>query len=267
MSGATFAGRSRSDSTAGARRRYQRRLPRVMARTAARWGEFCDAARALSDDCPTAATDARARAASARAAAPGGAPGRKARRASGDMCAASPAAGRRARGRPQTHAPRPACGRAAAPAVRASCPSPHCTTIASPDTPTTVPGGLPSTAGAPSTQTRAARMRSCVVLNAGLGNRPGIEGAHLALDLGSRLLPVDGRLGLADLGGVAHAFLRLRRRRQCTRGERIQCLGAESRRRASRVRRAGIAAVSVGADGNGPLQQNRPGIKSPPPSA
>ena len=58
-------------STAGTNRRYHRTLPSVMARTAARCATFSKGARAASEDRPSEAIEAIARAASARAGAPG----------------------------------------------------------------------------------------------------------------------------------------------------------------------------------------------------
>ena len=58
-------------STAGASRRYQRTLPRVIARMAARCWEVSKGARATSDERPSTTMETIARAASARAGAPG----------------------------------------------------------------------------------------------------------------------------------------------------------------------------------------------------
>ena len=58
-------------STAGARRRYQRTVPRVIARMAERCGEVSNAARAASADHPSMAMEVTARAASASVCAPG----------------------------------------------------------------------------------------------------------------------------------------------------------------------------------------------------
>src|ERR1700733_8035079 len=58
-------------STAGARRRYQRTLPSVIARIAARCGEDSKGVRAASDDRPSTTIETMARAASASAGAPG----------------------------------------------------------------------------------------------------------------------------------------------------------------------------------------------------
>src|SRR6266480_5437396 len=63
-----------SPSTAGARRRYQRRVPSAMARTAARSGALASEARAASAEWPHRITASTARAAAASAGAPG-APG------------------------------------------------------------------------------------------------------------------------------------------------------------------------------------------------
>ncbi len=56
---------------AGVSRRYHRKLPRVMARIAARWGTESNGERAVSADLPSETTAAIARAASANAGAPG----------------------------------------------------------------------------------------------------------------------------------------------------------------------------------------------------
>ena len=58
-------------SIAGASRRYQRTLPSVMARIAARCGEDSKGAKATSDDRPSTTIETMARAASASAGAPG----------------------------------------------------------------------------------------------------------------------------------------------------------------------------------------------------
>src|SRR5579864_2430914 len=67
----TPVGRSRSDSTAGASRRYQRSVPRAMARSAARPASASACIRAASADRPSLTTASTTRAAPARAAAPG----------------------------------------------------------------------------------------------------------------------------------------------------------------------------------------------------
>src|SRR2546421_7911320 len=64
-------GCGRSSSTAGARRRYQRSVPRVMARIAARSGAFGRLASAASAERPHLITSSTARAAAASAGAPG----------------------------------------------------------------------------------------------------------------------------------------------------------------------------------------------------
>src|SRR3984957_10201043 len=58
-------------STAGASRRYQRTLPSVIARMAARCGDVSNRDRATSDDRPSTTIETIARAASASAGAPG----------------------------------------------------------------------------------------------------------------------------------------------------------------------------------------------------
>src|ERR1700733_13589274 len=58
-------------STAGASRRYQRTLPSVIARMAARCGDVSNRDRATSDERPSTTIETIARAASARAGAPG----------------------------------------------------------------------------------------------------------------------------------------------------------------------------------------------------
>src|SRR3977135_1277093 len=68
---ATPDGCLRSPSTAGARRRYQRTVPSVMARTAARSGPFASPASAASAVWPHLITSSTARAAAASAGAPG----------------------------------------------------------------------------------------------------------------------------------------------------------------------------------------------------
>src|SRR5256884_8608046 len=68
---ATPEGCVRSCSTAGARRRYQRSVPSVMARIAARSGAFARLARAAPAERPQVITSSTARAAAARAGAPG----------------------------------------------------------------------------------------------------------------------------------------------------------------------------------------------------
>src|SRR2546429_340405 len=68
---ATPDGCVRSSSTAGARRRYQRSVPRVMARIAARSGAFARLASAAPAERPQLITSSTARAAAARAGAPG----------------------------------------------------------------------------------------------------------------------------------------------------------------------------------------------------
>src|SRR5437660_7766909 len=68
---ATPEGCVRSSSTAGARRRYQRSVPSVMARIAARSGPFARPASAASAEWPHLITSSTARAAAASAGAPG----------------------------------------------------------------------------------------------------------------------------------------------------------------------------------------------------
>src|SRR5256885_2174763 len=68
---ATPEGCVRSSSTAGARRRYQRSVPSVMARIAARSGAFARLASAAPAERPHLITSSTARAAAASAGAPG----------------------------------------------------------------------------------------------------------------------------------------------------------------------------------------------------
>jgi len=79
---ATPSGRERRRSTAGARRRYQRKVPSAMALTAARCEDSSNARSASSEERPSKTTDETARAASARAAAPGAQRERSAKSAS-----------------------------------------------------------------------------------------------------------------------------------------------------------------------------------------
>src|SRR4051812_235632 len=67
----TPSGRDRRRSTAGARRRNQRKVPSAIALTAARCEESSKARSASSEERPSKTTDETARAASAKAAAPG----------------------------------------------------------------------------------------------------------------------------------------------------------------------------------------------------
>src|SRR5580704_89072 len=71
IAGATPAGCVRSDSTAGASRRYQRSVPSAMARTAERSAPTSCPASAASAERPRSATAATTRAAPASAGAPG----------------------------------------------------------------------------------------------------------------------------------------------------------------------------------------------------
>src|SRR3954470_14343548 len=67
----TPSGRERRRSTAGDRRRNQRKVPSAIARTAARCEDSSNARSASSEERPSNTTDETARAASAKAAAPG----------------------------------------------------------------------------------------------------------------------------------------------------------------------------------------------------
>ena len=223
-------GRLRSMSIAGARRRYQRRVPKAIARIAERWGAPSKGARATSDERPSVTTEAMARAASARAGAPGAQGVRPARVSpKAFACELRPTAAREIGGGDgaAAWALDLAERQAAASALNDDgvvVNGDDCAWIESASD--AIRGELPrlrSVTGefAGPSELDAAGSRLAVygdgaidsellAIKAGLGNRPRVKGSHLTLDLHRVLAPIDERLGLIELCGIGHPLSGLR---------------------------------------------------------
>src|SRR5437868_11670576 len=197
-----------SSSTAGARRRYQRSVPSVMARIAARSGAFARLASAASAERPQLITSSTARAAAASAGAPG---------AQGVLAKLPPCEGHAVR--VVAYGDPPAPGPLHLGHTQAATTAAHKHEI-------TLYGDDHARIGAFNVFYSVVIVRCrgglCLrrqdtqrlTLQRRLGHRPGIEGPDLALDLEGIAAPVDARLGLLDAGCVRDALEGLRAGRE-----------------------------------------------------
>src|SRR6185436_6390748 len=211
-SGASLSGRSSSGSIAGARRRYQRTVPSVMARIAARSGALSNEASASSADRPLSAMRATARAADASVSAPGAQrplPRLGVPRSGGRLFMVSST----------EHAPDQCSGVRKVPRGDGAPPgSLHFVNgeltltalneqrrertrdhrINSPSVERCIDKGKHGAGTRPRFSRNRGRSQDAQLLAVvtGLGDGPGIEGAHLALDLDGRRRPIDAGLCL-----------------------------------------------------------------------
>src|ERR1700730_15434379 len=191
-------------STAGARRRDQRSVPSAMARTAARSGAFATEARDASAERPHLLTSSTARAAAASAGAPG---------AQGVLAKAPPGEGHAVRVVAHGHPPPPRpldFGHAQTAATGSYA---HEVIMYADDRPRIV--AFIAVFGLDRRRLRLRRQDAQrLTVEHRFGDRPGIEGPDLALDLQGVVAPVDPCLGLLDPGRVRHTLGGLRARAQ-----------------------------------------------------
>src|ERR1700683_100662 len=216
------AGFASSDSTAGARRRYQRIVPSVMARTAARWSDASNAPSATSAECPPESTASSACAAPASADAPG---------AQGDLAKTTSSQSQTVGKIPHRNgaASRPLDLRNGERAGTTG--DTHKIVLNSDDRPR-----IGTFRGIYCAMWR--RFGSCgenpqlFPLEQGLGDRPGVERPHLPFDALGVVAPVDAALRLVDLGCIRRALQRLRHPMQRAFLKSVQRV--QKRRRAER---------------------------------
>src|SRR5438105_283325 len=249
---ATPEGCVRSSSTAGARRRYQRSVPSVMARIAARSGAFARLASAASAERPQLITSSTARAAAARAGAPG---------AQGVLAKLPPGEGHAVR--VVAYGDPPAPGPLHLGHTQAATTTAHKHEII-------LYGDDHSRIDAFNVFYRVVIVRCrgglCLrrqdtqrlTFECRLGHRPGIEGPDLALDLEGIAAPVDARLGLLDAGCIRDALGGLGAGREAG----SQAIERLQERRGAEARERLVERATGVARGNGEpaLQQHRAGV-------
>src|SRR6266480_4569829 len=242
----------RRASTAGARRRYQRRVPSAMARTAARSEAFASGA---SAEWPFEITSSTARAAAASAGAPG---------AQGVLDKLPPGQSHAMRvvayGDPP--APRPLHLRDAQAASTAS--NEHEVVLYGDDhTGIRAFNVLCRIFIAPGCRGFCLRRQEAqrFPLERRFRHGPGIEGADLALDLHRVAAPVDACLGLLDPGRVRDPLGGLGAGRQCAGSESLDRL---QERRGAELRERIVERAAGVARGNGEpaLQQHRARVQT-----